>query len=128
MYTTRNTPTYFAPTLFRAAPDECIDELLSCLPRKEELLEHLAAFESRVNVCSFPHVPMEITKSEVERFLVDSKKNAQACPDMLALLFAALATAIQHSIWDNCGGGWIANVMEAEAQKINVYSEWYVHP
>jgi hypothetical protein len=123
MYASHNMPTYFAPTIFRAAPDECIVELLSCLPGKEEIFEHLTAFERRVNVCSFPHVPMEITRSEVERFLVDSKKNAQACPDMLALLFAAIATAIQHSIWDTCDGEWVANVMEAEAQKINVYSE-----
>jgi hypothetical protein len=119
MYTlSTNLPTYPFATLFSAAPDECIPQLLSCLPLKAELLECLDAFERHVNA----HVPVEISRSEVDRFLFDPKKNAQLCPAMLALLLAVIALGAQHSVWDKGGGRWDADVMEAETQKGNVYS------
>lgn len=123
MYTPRNPPLFPFPTLFPANPGECVRELLSCLPSKGELLEYLNYFEKRVNICSFPHVPIEITRSEVERFLSDAKKNAQMCPDMLALLFAAIALGSQHSVWDKSGEQWSSDVMDTEMQKGNVYSK-----
>jgi hypothetical protein len=123
MYTPKNPPPYPFPTFFPATPEECIPELLKCLPQREELFECLNAFERRVNVCSFPHVPLEITKSEVERFLDDPRRNAQMCPDMLALLFAAIALGGQHSVWDRSGGQWGANAMHFEVAKGNIYSK-----
>jgi hypothetical protein len=123
MYTPKNPPPYPFPTFFPATPEECIPELLKCLPQREELFECLNAFEKRVNVCSFPHVPLEITKSEVERFLDDPRRNAQMCPDMLALLFAAIALGGQHSVWDRSGGQWGANAMHFEVAKGNIYSK-----
>ncbi|KAF1944955.1 hypothetical protein EJ02DRAFT_452044 [Clathrospora elynae] len=121
LYTPRNPPTYPFATLFHAAPDQCIPQLLSCLPAMEELFEYLAALEKKVNVCALPHVPVEISRSEVERFLFDPKKNVMMCPDMLALLFSALALGAQHSVFDKGGGKWDAHVMEAETRKGNVY-------
>jgi hypothetical protein len=121
MYTPKNPPPYPFPTFFPATPEECIPELLKCLPQREELFECLNAFEKRVNVCSFPHVPLEITKSEVERFLDDPRRNAQMCPDTLALLFAAIALGGQHSVWDRSGGQWGANAMRFEVAKGNIY-------
>jgi hypothetical protein len=121
MHTPWNPSPYPFATLFKGTLDECIPELLSVLPQKEELHEYLDAFQKRVHVCSFPHIPIEITKSEVERFLSDGRKNAQMCPDMLALLFAALALGSQHCVWDKCGGQWVASVMKAESQKGDVY-------
>lgn len=123
MYTTKSPPPYPFATLFKATPDECIPELLSCLPAREELLEYLNFFEKRVHICAFPHVPMEITRSEVERFLSDARHNAKVCPDMLALLFAALALGAQHSAWDKSGGEWKVETMREELQKGNVYSQ-----
>jgi hypothetical protein len=121
MYTPRNPPTYAFPTIFSAALGAL--PLLDCLPGKEELLEYLSAFERRVNVCSFPYVPVEISRSEVERFLADPKKNAQMCPDFLALLFAAIALGAQHSVWDKAGGQWDPDLLDMESRKGNVYSE-----
>ncbi|KAF2678841.1 hypothetical protein K458DRAFT_394485 [Lentithecium fluviatile CBS 122367] len=121
MYTTNSPPPYPFATLFKATPDECIPELLSCLPAEEDLLEYLDFFEKRVHICAFPHVPMEITRSEVERFLSDPWHNAKMCPDMLALLFAALALGAQHSAWDKSGGRWNAETMKKEMDKGNVY-------
>ena len=124
MYTPRNAPPHPFATLFKATPEECIPELLSCLPpTTEELLDYLSFFEKRVNICSFPHVPIEITRSEVERFLSDARKNAQMYPDMLALLFAAIALGAQHSVWDKSGEQWNTDVMHVEMRKGDVYSE-----
>jgi hypothetical protein len=121
MYTPRNPPPYPFATLFKGTPDECIPELLSVLPQRDELFSYLDSFQKRVHVCSFPLIPTEITKSEVERFLSDARRNAQMCPDMLALLFAALALGSQHCVWDKCGGKWVASVMKEESQKGDVY-------
>ncbi|KAF1952928.1 hypothetical protein CC80DRAFT_537956 [Byssothecium circinans] len=124
MYTTETPPPYPFATMFPHTPDECIPELLSCLhleEAKDELLQDLESFEKRVHICAFPYVPMEITKSEVERFLAEPVKNATMCPDMLALLFAALALGSQHSAWDKGGGRWEAGAMERELRKGDVY-------
>jgi hypothetical protein len=66
---------------------------------------------------------VEISRSEVERFLADPKKNAQMCPDFLALLFAAIALGAQHSVWDKAGGQWDPDQLDMESRKGNVYSE-----
>lgn len=132
MYTSKCPPPHPFPTLFNAKPEDCIPELLTCLPTTEELLGYLGFFEKRVHLCAFPHVPMEITREEVERFLSDPRKNAQLCPDMLALLFAALALGSQYSAWDRSGGQWKAETMKEELAKGNVYSQCstsvYVRP
>lgn len=70
---------------------------------------------------------MEITREEVERFLLDPRKNAQMCPDMLALLFAALALGSQYSAWDRSGGQWKAETMKAELARGNVYSQCFAN-
>ncbi|KAF2822635.1 hypothetical protein CC86DRAFT_80889 [Ophiobolus disseminans] len=121
MYAPKNPPPFPFPTFFPATPEECIPKLLKCLPQRADLFKSLSAFETRVNICSFPHIPFEITKAEVERFLDDAKKNAQMCPDMLALLFAAMALGGQHSVWDRSEGRWDRKAMEGEAKKGDVY-------
>jgi hypothetical protein len=60
---------------------------------------------------------------EVDRFLSDATKNTEKCPDMLAVLFAALALGSQHCVWDKCGGKWVEGEMEKESEKGNLYSE-----
>jgi hypothetical protein len=100
---------------------DCIPALLECLPSREELLNYLDAFEKRVQICSFPHVPNEVTKTEVDRFLSDAKKNAEMHPDMLALLFAALALGSQHCVFDKSGGKWVEGAMEKESRNGDIY-------
>lgn len=121
-YTNSHTPSYPFATLFKATPQECIPQLLSCLPLDEEIAQYLVSFERRVNVCSFPHMPLEITRSEVERFLSDRQKNSEMYPDMLALLFAAIALGGQYSVWDKSGGQWVSQTMDAEIRKCDVFS------
>ena len=85
-------------------------------------MEYLASFAKRVHICAFPYIPIELTESEIERFLSDSERNARLCPDMLALIFAAIALGAQHSICDNSGERWKVQSVDTEAQRGNVYS------
>jgi hypothetical protein len=121
MYAPKSPSSYPFATLFAATPEECIPQLLDILPARKGLMEYLAAFEKRVYVCAFPHLPIELTKNEIERFLSDPERNARMCPDMLALIFAAIALGSQHSVWDKAGGQWKAEFVDAEAQRGNVY-------
>lgn len=102
--------------------DTCIPQLLKCLPSQTERFRYLQAFERRVTIFAFPHVPLEVRSNEVERYLQDPK-NAEAYPDVLGLLFAALALGLQHSVWDRSNGSWVAGEMGKELKKGDVYSE-----
>lgn len=124
MFTSKSSSTYPFATLFPATPEQCIPQLLDILPSRKELLEYLAAFEKRVYVCAFPHLPVELTRNEVERFLSDAERNARMYPDMLALVFAAIALGAQHSVWDKAGEQWAAKLVDAEAQRGNVYGQF----
>ncbi|XPS81632.1 hypothetical protein M3J09_013562 [Ascochyta lentis] len=121
MYTPETPSSYPFATLFPASSEQCIPQLLGILPARKELFEYLAVFEKRVYVCAFPHLPIELTKNEIERFLADAERNARMCPDMLALVFAAIALGAQHSVWDKSGEQWKADLVDAEAQRGNVY-------
>ncbi len=116
----QDAPSYAFPTLWPANGGAV--SLLKCLPPKEELLAYMDAFQRRAQSCSFPHVPEEITSREIERFLADAEGNAFKYPDMLALIFAALAQGLQNGVYDRCGQQWLAGAMEAEASKGDVYS------
>lgn len=109
--------------MWPAYPQACIPALLDCLPPQEELLGYLDAFQKRAQNCSFPYTPDEITRKEIERFLFDSTKNAEMFPDMLALIFAALARGAQCGVFDKSGGKWVEGAMAAECSKGNVYSK-----
>ena len=58
----------------------------------------------------------------MERFLSDVDRNASVCPDMLALLFAALALGGQHSVWEKAGRQWKTNAVLSELKKGDVFS------
>ncbi|OCL14757.1 hypothetical protein AOQ84DRAFT_371003, partial [Glonium stellatum] len=121
IYAPQNSPAFPFATMWPAYPQACIPALLKCLPPRDELLSYLETFQCRAQSCSFPHVPDEITATEIERFLSDAQKNAEMFPDMLALLFAALAQGSQNGVFDKCGGKWVEGAMEAESKKGDVY-------
>ena len=116
----QDAPLYAYPTLWRA--DGGTSVLLTCFPPREEMLGYLDAFQRRAQSCSFPHVPDEVTAKEVDRFLANAEENAFKHPDMLALIFAALAQGLQSGVYDKCGGNWVEGAMEAEAWKGDLYS------
>ena len=51
------------------------------------------------------------TKKEVERFLADRVNNATKAPDMLALIFAALAVGMQIGVFDRSDSRWLEAAM-----------------
>nr|OQO30941.1 hypothetical protein B0A51_04168 [Rachicladosporium sp. CCFEE 5018] len=72
--------------------------LLTLLPPREEVFECLDLFSERAQSCSFPHMPDEVTKKEVSRFLDEADEDPARMENdshMLALIFATLATGIQ---------------------------------
>jgi len=97
--------------------------LLNCLPKADDLFSVLESFQERAQACSFPHMPDEVTRKEVARFLNDAEENAKAYPDMLAFIFAALATGLQMRERDQNGGQWVAGDMKSTMLQADVYRE-----
>jgi len=68
-------------------------------------------------------VPEECTERGVDRFLIDPERNSLLHPDILALLFAALAQGVQSGLHGRCGGKWVLGAMDREMKKGDVFSE-----
>ena len=93
------------------------------LPDKNEIYLYLDGFQHRVQSCSFPQIPDQCTKTEVERFIANIEHNALMHPDMLALLFATLAQGLQHGVYDRCGKQWVAGAMQDGTKKGDVFGK-----
>lgn len=108
-------PTQGLPYPFHVVPvgDNSPAALTDLLPTDDaEIFQHLDLFQQRAQSCSFPHVPDEVTRKEVERFMEDKKSNAMKAPDMLALLFATLAVGVQIGVFDRNGRRWLGAPMD----------------
>ena len=108
------------PTLWSAKDDT--STLIRLLPPEPDLFWYLDSFARRSQCFSFPLVPEQVTVSEVRRFLVGLEHNAALYPDILALLFAALAQGLQDGVYDKSGQKWTAGNVESESKKGDVYS------
>lgn len=114
---------YPFPILSRWEGEGASSALLHCLPEREELFTALDSFQRRIQSYSFPHSPSEVTRKEVERFLTDAEVNTERFPDMLALIFAALAMGLQRGVYDQSGGNWVPGAMAKTTQQADVYGE-----
>ncbi|KAL8727538.1 MAG: hypothetical protein Q9181_005675 [Wetmoreana brouardii] len=113
-------PTNPFPTVWRMADGAAA--VAEMLPKDEqEIYFYLNAFQRRAQSYMFPHLPIECTESEVQRFLRNVKENSEQHPDMLALLFATLAQGIQNGVYDKYGGAWHAGTMELECATSNAF-------
>lgn len=92
MYATQDSM-YPFPTLWPAMSRT--QGLLRCLPSRDELYHYLDVFSQKARGFAFPYVPEDLTQKEVERFLENAEENAEKVPDLLALIFAALALGVQ---------------------------------
>jgi hypothetical protein len=92
MYTTQDAM-YPFPTLWPAMSRT--QGLLQCLPPRDELYHYLDSFSGKARGFAFPYVPEDLSQKEVERFLENAEENADKVPDLLALIFAALALGVQ---------------------------------
>lgn len=66
---------------------------------------------------------MGISIIEVERFISDFEHNAPAYPDLLALIFAILATEIQRKKYDGRNSVVIEADYRANEMKGNLFGE-----
>jgi hypothetical protein len=106
-----------------------LDSLVKLLLPREELFSYLDLFQRRAQSCSFPEISSElpIPKADVAKFLDDGYRNAENSPDVLALLFAMLATGMQVGQYDRSGGEWVEGAVEQSRQRSDVYSESICH-
>ena len=102
-------------------------KLLELLPDRDVLFVHLDMFQRRAQSCSFPHTPDEVTKKEVERFLADREGNAVRNPDMLALIFATLATGLQMGQYDRSGRKWLKVDIERAKKDGDAFSKFILY-
>lgn len=100
--------------------NSAVEMARTLLTSHDEIYACLDMFQRRAQSCYFPHTPDEVTKKEVERFLSDVEGNAERFPDMLALIFATLATGMQMGVYD-LHGDWIAGAVEDTRRKSDVY-------
>lgn len=98
MYTTQDAM-YPFPTLWPAMSRT--QGLLQCLPPRDELYHYLESFSAKARGFAFPYVPEDLSQKEVERFLENAEENADKVPDLLALIFAALALGVQLDMFEN---------------------------
>lgn len=112
--------------------DNSAAALTALLPSDEEIFDHLEHFKRRAQSCSFPHIPDEVTTKEVERFLADRGNNANKAPDMLALIFAALAVGVQRGVFDRFPDQWykgtMANSMAGAHEKGKAWRKFNCSP
>ncbi|SMY18640.1 unnamed protein product [Zymoseptoria tritici ST99CH_1A5] len=101
--------------------NSAIEMVRTLLTNHNEIFSCLDMFQRRAQSCYFPHTPDEVTRREVERFLDDKERNAEQYPDMLALIFATMATGMQMGVHDRCGGEWVAGAVEESRRKSDVY-------
>ncbi|KAI5240746.1 hypothetical protein E4T42_08290 [Aureobasidium subglaciale] len=97
MYATQDAM-YPFPTLWPAMSRT--QGLLQCLPSHDKLFLYLESFSKKAQGFAFPYVPEELTQREVEKFLENIEENAERVPDLLALMFAALALGVQLETFD----------------------------
>ena len=121
LYAIDQQPSYPFPVI---AKYSTVAALLQLLPVREELFACLELFQRRAQSCSFPHTPDEVTKKEVERFLADAERNANNFPDMLALIFATLATGLQMGQYDRSGGQWVKGAVEGTRNRSDAFRKF----
>ena len=97
---------------------------MAILPAPDALFSYLDSFQRRAQSCSFPHTPDEVTRKEVERFLDDKEKNAELHPDMLALIFATVATGMQMGQYDRSGNRWNREDLERTRRTSDAFSKF----
>lgn len=99
-----------------------LEALVAILPESEALFSCLDSFQKRAQSCSFPHTPDEVTRKEVQRFLDSKEKNAGLHPDMLALIFATVATGMQMGQYDRSGNRWNRDDIERTRRTSDAFS------
>jgi len=75
--------------------DNTTANLTWLLPSRDEIIDCLNTFQHITQEFAVPYTPDSLARPNVEQFLDNAEYNATKAPDMLALLFAALALVLQ---------------------------------
>jgi hypothetical protein len=97
--------------------------LLQCLPSLEQLYGYLDSFNQRAQGFAFPYVPADLTRKEVEHFLGNAQENAEKVPDLLALIFAAIALGVQLGTFEDQREA-PADALQAYSRKGELFCKW----
>ena len=97
--------------------------LYECLQPWQETVSYLDTYAARAELFPWPHLAQDVNKEVVERFVANFEHNATSFPDMLALIFAALATGLQRGIQDRSGQEWIPKAVESQSFKGDIFGE-----
>ena len=96
--------THPCPTRWHPSQSMCF--LVPLLPDTNILRGLLGAFRRRAQPYFHPHLPDKCSNQDVEQYLIKVKRNADLCPDTLAMIFAMLAQGVQCGVYDRCGETW----------------------
>lgn len=97
--------------------------LLQCLPSFEQLHGYLDSFSQKAQGFAFPYVPEDLTRKEVEHFLGNAQENAEKVPDLLALIFAAIALGVQLGTFEDQSEA-PADALQAYSRKGELFCKW----
>jgi hypothetical protein len=112
--------TYPFPTLWHAQQGTSC--LIDLLPNSKDFSTFLSAFEYHAPLYYFPYLPEACHRKEVQQFLSNIEHNSLLHPDVLAVLFAALAQGVQSGLYDRWCGKWVPGAMQTEIKKGDVFS------
>lgn len=84
--------------------DNTTAALTKLLPEEQEIFESLRTFHEIARSFAVPQPPDKTREKEIQHFLSNVEHNATRAPDMLALLFAALALVCHMSVVGQEGG------------------------
>jgi len=103
--------------------DNSTAALTKLLPEGQEMFRSLRTFREIARSFAVPQSPNKTRENVVKDFLSNIEHNATRAPDMLALLFAALALVCHMSV---TGPGVQSTRDENEALYVrgNCYSKW----
>lgn len=113
---------------FPALPigDNTTAALTSLLPAKKDIFGSLEVFHSIAQSFAVPQTPDKTRTKEMQHFLSDVERNATKAPDMLALLFAALALALHMSVFGR-RRNWSSAKIKAAFTRGECYSTCHPH-
>ncbi|KAF4552782.1 Diphthamide biosynthesis protein 3 [Elsinoe fawcettii] len=89
---------YPFPTIWTTS--NWLEGLRRCLEPEEDILDLLDSYIEREDAILTPRLTFGLGREEVELFLLRFEQNATSHPDVLALVFAILATEIQRKKYD----------------------------
>ncbi|KAL2003064.1 hypothetical protein VTN02DRAFT_5142 [Thermoascus thermophilus] len=99
--------------------------LLDILPSPEEIYSLLTVFDKQAQC--FQYIPNKLATPEVECFLADLQNGAERNPQMLGMILAAMAHAVQFRQFGKNVQQWVPGAMEKELFQADIYIAASMH-